>query len=241
MRFGPVQVVTRRDQLAMKGETRGRGRGKGRGRGRGRKAQEAEENDKNDEEEDGEILEPEQGDDQEDDKTRKPPTQAPKAKAKPAAKTKAAAKAKTKAESSKKQKTMPAPSAELGDHEEPPKKAPKRSTSAAASGSTAKKAKAETPQESDKPLNEARVQKIVDFVNSVDFELDIKDQVKSALEPARTVASRLNIYWSRYACGVKYLKFEKDVAYFCFLKSPVKVSKQMKLVAAVSCARLFAP
>ena len=86
----------------------------------------------------------------------------------------------------------------------------------------------------------------MDFVDSVDFSLEmdeIKKQVRELLDMAVHDTTALNIYWTRFSCGVRMKGEEgwKDLAYFSYTRSPVKVSNYIKMVVAISTGQLFVP
>ena len=73
---------------------------------------------------------------------------------------------------------------------------------------------------------------------------EIKTQVREILAMAEHEITSLNIYWTRFNCGVRMKDDDdgwKDVAFFSYIRSPVEVSKDTKMVVAISTAQLFVP
>ena len=226
-------MVTRKDQLARRAEGKAKGKGKGKGRDGGQSG-----------EKENDVDKPTRG------KATSSAKPKAKAKAKSSAKAKAKSSAKAKAKSSEKAMAEPEEMAE-GEEEDPPSK--KRQPSAS-SGGKSKKPKVPEPEPAEPPkaaasaeeasasvINYNRLKKIMDFVAEIDLEGEetVKDQLKHVLSFVERTHTKMNIYWSRCACGVRYEKLDKDVGYFCFLKTRVDVTRDVKLIVAVATAQLF--
>ena len=154
--------------------------------------------------------------------------------AKTAAKAKGKAKAKAKAVATRKRKDDKVNDREPKAKSEPP----------------SKKRRAEPP--ADEPpvnLNEKRIQNILSFYNSIDVTEgmeEIKQQVREDTDALPLTRAQLNIYWTRYSCGVRLKppdglwKNAKDVAFFSFTRTPpMALATSSKFIVAIATARLF--
>ena len=221
----PCEAPSRRDQLALKppkGE-RGRGRGRGGGRGRGKQVkareQEAEEEEEQEHQcEDWEMWEE---------------YMKWKSEGQEEAKEEKGGKRKTKANA-----TIPAKKPKT-DHPAKPKTTEKdEEKNIAAKSKKAKKRKDDG--EEIQPIAEFKqslINRIVNFVMAIDYEgLELpalKEAIRAQLPKLNR--SRLTIYWTRPACGVRQWGTEwEDCSYFSFKTSPG--SKDRKLMVTVAVA-----
>ena len=116
---------------------------------------------------------------------------------------------------------------------------------------TRKKRRAATP-DPELPtvnLNERRIQSILSFLDRIDCTEgmeEIKQQIREELDQVTSKCTQLNIYWTRYSCGVRLKPIDglwkngQDVAFFSFCRAPPKhVPSSTKLIVAIATAQLF--
>ena len=198
--------------------------------------------DENEDEQSGLYHEDKEEEQEEEDE--EPPRKIAKTAAKAKAKGKAKAKAKAKAVATRKRKD------DKVNDREPKAKSKAKAKAKPKSEPPSKKRRAEPP--ADEPpvnLNEKRIQNILSFYNSIDVTEgmeEIKQQVREDTDALPLTRAQLNIYWTRYSCGVRLKppdglwKNAKDVAFFSFTRSPpMALATSSKFIVAIATARLF--
>ena len=218
------QVITRREQLAMKGPSRGRGRGGGKGRGRGRGANTDDAEEKVEEQE---IEEENEGGEDPPDGPEEVAEVAEVLEAKPTKAAKGKDAVKDLAEPLKrkrgKQPQSPKPKAEATS-----KRRKKVANTAGA------------------PIYEANEKKIKTMTNfcgkfDLDFELDDFRALIKCEFPEQWEFAKLTTYWTRAQCTVR--KWEKgwhDCAFFSF-ESHEKGPHNLKLILVVAAGMRLVP